>query len=316
MSLILFQLLRDDMQGLRDDMQGLRVGLEDKIEILRADLTVQVKTLSTDLTVLRTDFTELRTDLTARMDILTAVQHERHNTIQLAHQYSGRIRISPPSQDGNDMACGTLISAFGKAWFLTSKHVLLDDQNKMRTIKDIEVQGLPLSFDNDPLVHEKFDLALVNIQNRHRGVDVSNTSVGIFQRVLGVAFREKGTVIAVSGEIREMKSKFGGASADIQGTHGFSGLGYFTNETLFAVHQGQGTFSHFKAVSVLDTRIKEECIRDSRSMSNSTEIQECIDAYTEFMLVHTRNPLTDVVSAHHIFDTGRMHLASTMLSTP
>ena len=276
--------------------------------------TEQFSLLGDRFTSLEDRFTSLEgrfSSLEGRFSSLEDEVKSNRRSVSNSSEFAASIQIKPKSGLGNDLACGTVVQFFGESFLLTAKHVVFQDEDRgkacFRDIVSILWKGVQTDFGNDFLVHRKFDLALIPLVGlRGVGAHISDREIEIHDQLFGTAVREKGVAHALRGYVRERDSAQGGFLADLQGTHGFSGAGYFQQGAVVAVHHGQGQFSHLGesrdnlefsgAISA-----KNEFLKYCNTGGKFNESQ-CWNSFETLLALHARNPLASVISASSIFE--------------
>ena len=327
------------------DFLSFKIDIIDKLDFL--SFKIDNSTDKLDFLSFKVDNSTDKLDfLSFKIDLLSTVQLAPEEIVSESAEFSAMIQISPASSDGNSKACGTVVVIDDNTFLLTSKHVVVDvDHSCHRTIVSIKQRGeVELVFDERKiLLHPRLDLALVPVEAKG-GATISLEPVALHTLLTGTAYREKGTY-AVSGVLRE--STLGEAGmADLQGTHGFSGLGYFSSSIvngmfngtrLVSVHRGRGAFLHFgepapnfdetfRQTDVVKAKLDKKCFKDhspvfhqcyqndsscKQQLLNTFGLpqgrRECWDAVLDHMDIASRNPLVNVVFANHVLSNVMRH---------
>ena len=244
---------------------------------LKESLTERLDSLEGNFTELKGEFTELKANVSERFDSLEESFTERLDSLEgnvserldrvedlllapfesqkLARMCAVSVSISPPSKEGNDRACGTLVRLNdGNFYALTSRHVVIDSDNGCRRrvskVTTIDDKNIPV-LENEIKYSWKDDLAVIPLDFAIEGQEPANfcevaqddSELLFHAELFGISPREKetravyGRVLAFDGNI---------VKGDFQGTNGFSGTGYFFNRKVVAVHKGAGQSRHWE----------------------------------------------------------------------
>ena len=268
----------------------------------------------------------------------------RELSIEAARNCSVSVTVFPPSEDGNTMACGTLVGINGLPYVVTNAHVVYDTNRKCEReivqIQTLDGRTVPLQPDLI-LKHRRKDLALIPV---HEGAkewltfcSISRDSVRLGDHLVGIAHREKGQHF-VSGDVRQKDTKRSGCvSGNFPGTNGFSGTGYFHKSVLYLVHVGADSFTHFgtsgwdepvaefdddegvfeseshndfefsKSKTVYDTLHSSIMDLNRNSTVNATAF---IDSLRGYLYLHYRNPLSRGVEARYVLELDKYETLS------
>lgn len=176
------------------------------------------------------------------------LQHKK--AIFLAEHSSGRIKINQTLKDGNQHACGSLISFNDIYYFATNLHVVFDyDTNRVRKIEEIVLyDGTILNFSNSIIMFNNIklpDIALIvvspnTIQKSHAAVP-SNYKNYLGQQIIAISNKEMRPVFEKCNVV-EIINKYS-IQTNCGGTHGSSGTGYLDDDGyLVAIHRAQARF--------------------------------------------------------------------------
>jgi len=145
-------------------------------------------------------------------------------------------------------------------------------------------------------------LALISLSNKASGASVSHASLQTMDYLVGVSYREKG-IVGLHGRILEISNDtIGEYLADLGGTHGFSGTGYYYQGKLAAIHCGQGEFIHHYSFTSMMNSVLSIDLKQALLYPSQTNINSFIDDLTELIEVTSRNRRTRIISSSNIFN--------------
>ena len=254
-----FNRRRTDDNNVLAAINGLKESLTERLDSLEGNFTELKANVSERFDSLEESFTErldsLEGNVSERLDRVEDLLLAPFESQKLARMCAVSVSISPPSKEGNDRACGTLVRLNdGNFYALTSRHVVIDSDNGCRRrvskVTTIDDKNIPV-LENEIKYSWKDDLAVIPLDFAIEGQEPANfcevaqddSELLFHAELFGISPREKetravyGRVLAFDGNI---------VKGDFQGTNGFSGTGYFFNRKVVAVHKGAGQSRHWE----------------------------------------------------------------------
>ena len=234
-------------------INGLKESLTERLDSLEGNFTELKGNVNERLDSLQADFqgnfTELKGNMYERLDRIEELLSAPFNSQKMARMCAVAVTVGPPSKEGNDRACGTLVRLNdGNFYALTSRHVVIDGANGCRRsvlkVMTMDNKNVPV-LENEIKYSKKNDLAVIPLDVTIEGqvpakfceVAQDDSESLLHAELFGISPREKETR-ALHGRVLAVKDNI--VKGDFQGTNGFSGTGFFLNRRVVAVHQGAG----------------------------------------------------------------------------
>jgi hypothetical protein len=237
--------------------------------------------------------------------------------LKFANAASVQIEVTPATNRGNTMGCGTIVEIDGDLFVATNRHLFVCENGThcRRHTKLSLLGGTLLQSRCAERWHKVYDLALIPIHDIPgvRGLKVLNHPPMLGTTLWSISNREHGAVMGICHVLEKKRLWF---ESNCGGTHGFSGTGYLNGAgELVGVHKGQGEFNHmeegFGNVTERDEVLSFEYDWDAtvgectRPTNNGTLSVACLELLKTYIQVAARNPRTSVVPGYILHDLAR-----------